>query len=546
MRRLASQTAAHKLGQILGLLVIPIIVLWSIYFFHAKGEIDGLNREIEGVSRALNYNAAPDKRAAFLKELLRPSGLALDNELESHVLAETGLLLVPSLQQKLQILNEQLAKSVRPERDQDQQGHALIVVAGDAQNHLNQIDERLRTANMRGDAAIDAAFSELQGATTSLEKFVRDYAHAGEALIGTRSEIAALVEKHQNLIDSIGTRLQGPILNNLKSRLEWRRAGAWRELILLTLAGATSALAGIGLAIMMMRSTLRRLDEVELSRAEADDARHEAEQLAARFSDINSDISNLNQELASKVKQLKEVQDALIKKGRLEQLGQLTATIAHEIRNPLGAIRTSAFLLERKTNALGEDVSGHLQRINNGVDRCDTIITQLLDFSRTKEVNSSLALLDDWLAKVVREEAQRLPENVYIECALGLEGIKLPFDAARLQRAVINLLSNASEALSQSESNANKRACIWVTTLRDADFAIVRIADNGPGITLENMQKIREPLFTTKSFGTGLGIPAVEQIVTQHNGRLEIASQPGLGATFTLYLPLLLSHVEAA
>jgi signal transduction histidine kinase len=323
---------------------------------------------------------------------------------------------------------------------------------------------------------------------------------------------------------------------------------AWWNVVLLTLGVVSCVLVGVGLAIQMMRSTFSRLDDGEKARAEAVEARRDAEQLALQFSTINADISNLNQELATKVKELKSVQDELIKKGRLEQLGQLTATIAHEIRNPLGAIRNSAFLLERKTSGMGGEFGGHLQRINNGVDRCDTIISQLLDFSRSKEVNSSLAYLDDWLAKIVREEAQRLPENVYIECALGLEGLRVPFDPARLQRAVINLLSNASEALAQTDNTVGatgKRHCIWVTTLRNGDFVSIRFADNGPGIAPENIKKIREPLFTTKSFGTGLGIPAVEQIVVQHGGHLDISSEFGAGATFTINIPAAQGRIDA-
>jgi signal transduction histidine kinase len=363
------------------------------------------------------------------------------------------------------------------------------------------------------------------------------------------TQIKALVETQKPLFDAVSKNLQFPILKALRSKLTARHNAAWRNLVLLTMAGAASALAGIGLAIMMMRSTLLKLDEVELTRMEAQEARREAEHMALRFSTINTDISKLNQELAHKVKELKSLQDELIKKGRLEQLGQLTATIAHEIRNPLGAIRTSAFLLERKTMQLGADVSGHLQRINNGVNRCDTIISQLLDFSRTKEVNCSYALLDDWLARTVKAEAQNLPADVFIECSLGLDDLKVPFDPARLQRAIINLLNNASEALVQQDMQDKpsvKRAHIWVTTMRNGDYASIRIADNGPGIAAEYLGKIREPLFTTKSFGTGLGIPAVEQIVAQHGGRLDISSDFGAGATFTLNLPLVTGNVHAA
>jgi signal transduction histidine kinase len=93
----------------------------------------------------------------------------------------------------------------------------------------------------------------------------------------------------------------------------------------------------------------------------------------------------------------------------MEQLGQLTATVAHEIRNPLGAVRTSAFLLERKIRGKGLGVEAQIERINKGVTRCDNIITQLLDYSRTKQLTCRAENLDDWLAAAVEEEAQRLP-----------------------------------------------------------------------------------------------------------------------------------------
>jgi signal transduction histidine kinase len=320
--------------------------------------------------------------------------------------------------------------------------------------------------------------------------------------------------------------------------------------VLLMISGLTSALAGIGLAVLLMRSSLQRLDEVEIARQDAVAARAEAENIAARFTAINADISRLNQDMAIKVNALNAAQDELVKKGRMEQLGQLIATIAHEVRNPLGAIRTTIFMVERKIAGKGLGLEGHLQRINNSVNRCDTIIAQLLDFSRTKDVNSSPILLDDWLAKTVREEATRLPENVLIECALGLDDQTVYIDPVRMQRAIVNLLSNASEALlgqqDRTQTGTQLHHHIWVSTKRIGDHAVIRIADNGPGIAAEYIQKIREPLFTTKSFGTGLGIPAVEQVVNQHGGRLDISSDIGKGAVFSIHLPLPRSKVEAA
>lgn len=265
---------------------------------------------------------------------------------------------------------------------------------------------------------------------------------------------------------------------------------------------------------------------------------------------INEDILRLNQELAINMQKLKEAQDALVKKGRMEQMGQLTATIAHELRNPLGAVRTSVFLMERKLKGVAVDVEQQIRRINNGVVRCDNIITQLLDFSRSRKLVCKCHDLDGWLQGIVEEECKRLPSTIAITCELGLGDLQVPFDAARLQRAVVNLVSNAAEALVGNGDvplpNCSQSPTIRISTARVGADVAISIVDNGPGIPMEFLEKIREPLFTTKSFGTGLGIPAIEQIASQHGGQLLIDSETGGGAKFTLLLPLVQAEEDAA
>ncbi|MCA0434785.1 MAG: PAS domain-containing protein [Proteobacteria bacterium] len=257
---------------------------------------------------------------------------------------------------------------------------------------------------------------------------------------------------------------------------------------------------------------------------------------------INDDVSRVNVELAGNIKRLAEAQDELVRKGRMEQLGQLTATVAHEIRNPLGSVQTSAFLLDRKLRGKGLDVENQLDRIRKGIARCDNIITQLLDFSRTRQLNCQAGDLDTWLEQVLEDEARKLPAAISISCDLGLKGIPVPFDPARLQRAIVNLLSNASEALvgqgDEPGTASVSDPCIALATRLDGAGVAIVVVDNGPGIPADILARIREPLFTTKSFGTGLGIPAVEQIARQHGGDLHIESEPGAGAAFTIWLPL--------
>jgi PAS domain S-box-containing protein len=265
---------------------------------------------------------------------------------------------------------------------------------------------------------------------------------------------------------------------------------------------------------------------------------------------INDEISRLNRELADNMQKLKDAQDEIVRRGRMSQLGQLTATVAHELRNPLGAVRTAVFLVERRIKDKGLGIEPQLQRINNGITRCDNIISQLLDFTRTKALQTELLDFDEWLIKIIEEEAGRLPPVVNIECAVGLGGVKLLFDPGRMSRVVINLVSNASEAMVGRGDDPSKMTTssprIVITTRLTARGVEMAVADNGPGISDENMRKILEPLFTTKSFGTGLGLPAVEKILEQHGGGLDVRSEPGKGATFTAWFPAASQAAENA
>ncbi len=265
---------------------------------------------------------------------------------------------------------------------------------------------------------------------------------------------------------------------------------------------------------------------------------------------VNDHVTRLNSELSDSIKKLKATQEEMLKAGRMAQLGQLTATVAHELRNPLAAVRTSAFVLDRKIKGKGMGVEQQLQRIDNGVVRCDNIISQLLDFARTRPVQRKLLDLDNWLAKVIEEEATKLPAVVNIECTLGLGGLVTAIDPERMSRSLINLISNASEALVGRGDDLSGAADfipkITIKSVRTGRGIEISVIDNGPGISAEHLLRIKEPLFTTKSFGTGLGLPAVEKILEQHGGGLEIASKLGEGACFTAWFPIIETVEEAA
>jgi PAS domain S-box-containing protein len=265
---------------------------------------------------------------------------------------------------------------------------------------------------------------------------------------------------------------------------------------------------------------------------------------------LNDEVTRLNKALSEKISHLNEAHEQIVRAGKMAQIGQLTATVAHELRNPLGAVRTSAFLLERKLKGKDMGVEAQLERINNGITRCDKIITQLLDFARTRGLQAQSLDFDGWLEKLVAEEAAKLPTQVNINCVLGLSNLIATFDPEQFSRCIINMMSNASEAMVGKAGelavfNGDAPQITVETQLTNRGVEI-SFTDNGPGMAPEILARIREPLFTTKSFGTGLGVPAVENILLQHQGGMDMASTLGTGSTFLLWFPLTGQRTEAA
>jgi PAS domain S-box-containing protein len=230
---------------------------------------------------------------------------------------------------------------------------------------------------------------------------------------------------------------------------------------------------------------------------------------------------------------LKEAQAELIQGERLATLGSLTATVSHELRNPLGTIQTALFSiadsLERNDSS---QVARTLELADRSISRCVTIIEELNSYARIKDLVLSETSVDDWLRTVFKE--QSIPEEIFCELDLS-SGVRASFDHEKLRQVVVNLIANAVHALQDKQSNGNH---LRVSTHPLDNKYEIRISDNGIGMTSDIKEKVFEPLFSTKGFGVGLGMVIVKNIVDQHHGEINIESKEGEGTTVTLRLPI--------
>jgi signal transduction histidine kinase len=247
---------------------------------------------------------------------------------------------------------------------------------------------------------------------------------------------------------------------------------------------------------------------------------------------------NLERRVADRTTELRAAQAELLRKERLATLGQLTATVSHELRNPMGVIRTSAYIVRRSLAGESGRVQRAMERIERNVIRCDRIIDELLDFARIKELVREPTAIDAWLDQTLGEQV--LPPEIVLRRDFNLSNAIIPIDHDRFRRAVINVFDNACQAMA-GEGVENAAAIgdgiITVRSQEREGRAELVFQDTGPGIPPEIREKIFEPLYSTKGFGVGLGLPTVQQIMEQHDGGVEIENVDGGGTQVTLWLP---------
>lgn len=230
------------------------------------------------------------------------------------------------------------------------------------------------------------------------------------------------------------------------------------------------------------------------------------------------------------ISEVKALTEQLIRADRLAAMGELTAGVAHEVRNPLGVIRASVQLLEdAECDAARVQQAGEV--IKQEIDRLDKVIKALLDFGRPSKPTMMHTDLAEVLSDVVLFTSRFAAQSkVTIAEEYASDLPRVLADPDQLKQVFLNLITNAVQAMEDAGGSIDLGA------VEQGDFVVVSVRDDGPGISREDIGKVFDPFYSTRDAGTGLGLTIVHRIIDEHDGHIEVESSPD-GTTFRVWIP---------
>ncbi|MBW2622681.1 MAG: histidine kinase [Deltaproteobacteria bacterium] len=298
--------------------------------------------------------------------------------------------------------------------------------------------------------------------------------------------------------------------------------------------------AGIFLAILLglvlVRQILGPVKRIALEAARADEAggfEDEVTSLSRSVKDLIEDIDNTQTEL-------EKSRESLLQSEKMVLVGKLAAGTAHSIRNPLTSVKMRLFSLSRSLELLPTQKED-FDVITEEIRHIDTIVQNFLEFSRPPRLKMqtlSPSSVVDATVQLLKYRLQSYDVNVYIEREKLLPEIQA--DPEQLKEVLVNLVVNACEVMENGGDITIKEYEGFTESL--GRVAIIRLNDNGPGITKAVGDLVFEPFFTTKEEGTGLGLSIAARIIDEHGGRLDLVSDDGRGAEFVITLPIQSVH----
>jgi signal transduction histidine kinase len=379
-----------------------------------------------------------------------------------------------------------------------------ILIAADSIFHLYDGGKR--------QAAFNVAQRELKGrllpALTQLNRQI--YRQARESSVrGAYARLEdILADQNRILLLTLILSLAGGLLGS------WLIARSLAR----PLGGLAGAMAVVGAGDLDHPVRVNSQDEVgELAKA--------FEQMTEKLRQSRADLLHLNAELEGKISQLERAQAQLVQSEKLASIGEMSAAVAHGLRNPLASLRAAAQLVQRHPDAPG--TAENLTAILEEVDRLDRRISHLLSFSRPAPfhpLRETVSRLVEGLLPTFKEQLKERGIQLDLELPPGLPEIQV--DPMQIEQALQEIVTNAVDAIPNG-GRLRIAASLTEDGTGGPDQVSIEITDSGNGIPPQVLPSVCEPFFTTRREGTGLGLAIAKRYVEQNQGRLDITSRPG-------------------
>lgn len=253
-----------------------------------------------------------------------------------------------------------------------------------------------------------------------------------------------------------------------------------------------------------------------------------AEEVHESRTALETKVATRTRDLKDALHRLQDTQESLVRRERLAMLGQLASGVGHELRNPLGVMTNAVYYLRAVLAGSPDNVREYLTILEEQVTLSEKIVADLLDFARSKAPTRTPSSVDG----IVQAQLARLraPGTVSVAVHIPPDLPPVLVDATQIGQVVLNLLTNAVQAM-------NGAGMLSIIAHHGAGEVRIDVVDSGPGVSSENIEKVFEPLFTTKARGIGLGLALSRTFARANGGDVTLTSEPGEGAVFHLSLP---------
>lgn len=246
-----------------------------------------------------------------------------------------------------------------------------------------------------------------------------------------------------------------------------------------------------------------------------------------------NELQKLNKELENQVerrtRELVETQERLLHEEKLAMLGRIAGNMGNELRNPLGVMSNAVFYLQNVLTDADETTREYLEIIGKEIDNAKNIISDLLDYCSGRSPRREPVTVHQLIRQC--RESCTIPENIGFHADMPETLPQALVDPLQMGKVFQNLIANAVQAMPEG-------GVLRIEARQEDTFIEIAVTDSGEGIQPENMKKLFQPLFTTKSRGIGLGLAIAGKLTEANGGRIEVASELGKGTTFTVILPL--------